>query len=190
MSCENDWETPYIDIIETKYNVPGNSNELIIPVEANCNWEIISQIPSWIAIEQPKGSGSGELSINISANNSYARSCELVVVAYADTETITINQKASTSGTLSVKTGECTITGSWMKYYLTIDYTLMDPHLASKTGIEINGKKYDCSDSPSNYHSMTITMQTLSVAGLQYRAYAVNGSTGEYIYGNYKVIGK
>lgn len=189
ISCENDWEPPYIEIVETVYNVSSSNSEIKIPMETNRQWEILSEIPSWITVEKNKGYGSGELSLSIAQNGSYARSCEFMVAAYSATQKIIIKQAASTAGTLSVTTGDCTVYGYRGKYSLSFNYTLENPYLAARSGVEINGKKYECSDNPSLYNSFMVTMNVFSVSGLSYRAYAVK-NTGGYIYGDYKVIGK
>lgn len=184
VSCEDDWEAPYLEIKETEYSVSNVTNEIVIPLETNYNWKVVSQVPSWITIEKTEGYGAGDLFLNVAANNSYARSCELIVAACTATNTITIEQVASTSGNLVISDEDCIVGGRWGNYQLLFSFKLKNPHLASKAGIEINGKKYQCSGTPSSYNKVDVAMNVMSVNGMVYRAYAVNRVTGKYVYGN------
>lgn len=191
VSCEDDWEAPYMKVTGTEYNISGAASQISIPIETNSGWRIVSSVPSWITIGSMDGSGTSELVVDVAENTSFARSCDLLIAANTNVETVKITQSASTSGRLSVTTGDCTVTGLLGKYTLTIGFTVANPHLASSAGVEIDGKKYRCEGKlSSSYNYVQVTLTALSVNGLEYRAYAVNKSTGQYVYGSTKTISK
>lgn len=190
-SCEEDWDEPFLNISQTEYKVGNEAEQIIIPIETNLKWQVVSALPAWITIENMEGSGSAEIMADIAQNGSFSRSCELIIAAGTESQTVKISQTASTSGKLSVETGDCDVTGLLGKYTLTINFKVTNPHLASRAGVEINGKEYDCEGTiSSSYNYVQVTVNSLGVIGTQYRAYAVEKSTGKRVYGSTKTINR
>lgn len=188
-SCSDDLEEPYINIQQKEFRVNSVGEKVAVPIESNGRWQIISPVPEWVTIENAVGSGTSELIIDVASNSSFERSCNLVLAANVKIETIKLTQSASTSGKLSVSTGSCTVDG-WLGHYtLTFSFTVINPHLASRAGIIYNGQQYQCSELGS-YCTVQISANSLNPYGGSYQAYAIDKSTGKYVYGSTKTINK
>ncbi len=188
VSCGDEWEAPFVQADNTEYSIPNTESQFVIKLESNRNWKIFSEVPEWLQISQTEGGGTTDLQVVASANNSYARTANLLVVAGTAAETISISQQASTSGRLTVETGNCSVTGFLGNYTITVGFTLGNPHLASEAGVEVNGKKYKCEEALKTSNVVQVAMNTLTVGNVSCRAYARNKLTGEYIYGSTKYV--
>ena len=187
VACDDYWESPSIRINDTEYSVPSTASKIEIPIETNVGWRIVSSLPSWIVADKMFDSGSSELILDISANNSGARSHKLMIAASTAVCIVEISQVASVVGTLSVTTGDCYKTGFLGNYSLTMYYTVRNPHLASEVGIEVDGKKYPSDNYASGSGYVEITSK-VNITASKYRAYARNKTTGRYVYGSTKTI--
>ena len=83
---------------------------------------------SWVTFDKTSGTGNSELQISVGRNRSNKRTTIVTVCAGTESAEIEIEQAASTTGTLSVTTGACTIkrekSGSKYKYTITaVSYT-------------------------------------------------------------------
>lgn len=187
-SCSDDWEEPYLNIANDELTANSAGGSLAIPVECNTHWQVLS-FPEWVTVNSPEGNGSSELQLDVAANSSFARSGKVVIAANAVVQTVKLTQQASTSGTLSVTTGSCSVTGLMSNYTFTFDFKISNPHLASSAGIIFGGQKYPC-DQLSPYSYVQVKLKTLNPYGGTYQAYAVNASTGKTVYGKTKTISK
>ncbi len=188
LSCSDDWEEPYLHIADDELTTNSAGGTLAIPVECNTHWQVLS-CPTWVTVDSPEGNGTSELLLNVAANNSFARSGNVVIAANAVVQTVALTQQASTSGRLSVVTGSYTVSGFLSNYTLTFDFTISNPHLASSAGIIYGGQKIPCSQLGS-YNYVEISLKTFNPYGGTYQAYAVNASTGNIIYGSIKTVSK
>lgn len=187
LSCSDDWEEPYLNISDSEISVSSSGEQVLVPIETNSHWRVLSSLPSWVTMEQTEGDNSSELVIDVASNSSFQRICKLVVAANAVTKNIKLTQAASTSGTLSVTTGDCTVTGFFGKYTLTFDFTVKNPHLASEAGIMVGNNKYPC-ETLGSYCFVQVSLQTLNPYGGTYQAYAYDKVHNKYVYGKTKTI--
>lgn len=188
LSCSDDWEEPYLHIQDEEISVKSSGGSLTIPIECNTHWQILS-LPTWVSTENSEGNGSSDLLFEVATNQSSARTGKIVVAANAVMQTVELTQQASTSGTLSVKTGSCTVSGLRPNYMLTFDLTITSPHLASKAGVIYGGQTYYCS-SIGSYSYVEVDVYSLNPYGITYQAFAVNAITGKYVYGSTKTVGE
>lgn len=186
-SCSDDWEEPYMNIPQKEIKVSSTQEKVTVPIESNRRWKIISSIPSWITIENTMGDKTSELIIDVASNSSFERSCVLILAASTQTETIKLTQSAATSGSISVSTGYCDISGIWPNYTLIFSFSITNPHLASVAGIIYKGKKYPCS-AINDYNTVSVNVKGLNPYGGSYQAYAINRTTGKYVYGSTKKV--
>lgn len=137
-SCTDDWEETYLSVGQTSFDVPSGGETLTVPINTNSSWRVVLPT-SWVSFDKNSGNGDDELNITVPRNSSNKRSGEVNICAGPEFQTIKIEQAASTSGTLSVTTGSCTITrvksGSSYKYTIKANYTVRGGHLASEAGV-------------------------------------------------------
>lgn len=191
-SCSEDWEEAYLEIDRSNIEVSNSSTSVEISIETNSNWRVITKDVSWISFDKTSGSGSDKLVVNISQNTSNQRSCTATIVAGTEVAEIHITQSTSTSGTLSVTTGSCTITrvksGSNYKYTVTATYNVKGGHLASECGIMFgNNKSKTIGTISDGTHTATLIVTTSNPSyTTNYKAYAIKKSNGTYVYGTSK----
>lgn len=70
---------------------------------------MVTKNASWVTFDKTSGTGNSELQISVGRNRSNKRTAIVTVCAGTESAEIEIEQAASTTGTLSVTTGACTI---------------------------------------------------------------------------------
>ena len=188
LSCSEDWEDVYLSIDKTILSA-GNSRETAtISIQTNTDWKVVTRNASWVTFDQTSGSRDGELQMTIGRNSSNKRTGTVAVCAGTEYAKIKVEQAASTSGTLSVTTGSCTITrtksGSSYKYTITATYTVFGGHLASEAEIMFGNSKSKTigTITDGTYTATAFVTTTNSNYTVTYKAYAMNKSTGATVY--------
>lgn len=187
-SCTDDWEETFLSVGQTSFDVPSGGETLTVPINTNSSWRVVSPT-SWCSFDKTSGNGDDELNITVSRNSSNKRSGEVNICAGTEFQTIEIEQAGSTSGTLSVTTGSCTITrvksGSSYKYTIKAIYTVRGGHLASEAGVMMGNRTAKNTGTISDgQHTATFVVATSSSSyTVSYKAYAKRKSDGKYVYG-------
>ena len=184
-SCTEDWEDAYLAIDQNNFSIPSSGETKTISIQTNSDWRVVTKNASW-------GTGNSELQISVGRNRSNKRTAIVTVCAGTESAEIEIEQAASTTGTLSVTTGACTIkrekSGSKYKYTITAGYNVQGGHLASEVGIMFgNSPSKTTGTITDGLHKATAYVTTSnSNYTVTYRAYAVKKSNGAKVYGTTK----
>ena len=189
-SCTEDWEDAYLAIDQNNFSIPSSGETKTISIQTNSDWRVVTKNASWVTFDKTSGTGNSELQISVGRNRSNKRTA--IVTVCAGTESAEIEQAASTTGTLSVTTGACTIkrekSGSKYKYTITAGYNVQGGHLASEVGIMFgNSPSKTTGTITDGLHKATAYVTTSnSNYTVTYRAYAVKKSNGAKVYGTTK----
>lgn len=190
-SCSDDWEEAVLSVDASSFSTANTGGTETVSIETNSKWKAVTSA-SWISFDKTEGSGNDELQIIIGRNSSNKRTGKVTICAGTEYAQIEITQAASTSGTLSVTTGDCTITrsksGTKYKYTIKAEYTVKGGHLASETGVMLGSSKSKNTGTISDgTHTATFTVTSSSSSyTASYKAYAVNKNTGNTVYGTTK----
>lgn len=188
VSCAEDWEDTYLTVEQTSFSVSSNGETITVPIKTNSDWKIVSPA-SWLSFDKTSGTGDSELQITVSRNSSNKRSAVVNICAGTEFQKIEIEQATSTSGTLSVTTGSCTMTrtksGTQYKYTITATYNITGGHLASEAGIMFGNSVSKTTGTISDgQHTAKLTVTSSSASySVTYKAYAKRKSTGAIVYG-------
>lgn len=186
-SCTEDWEDAYLAIDQNNFSIPSSGETKTISIQTNSDWRVVTKNASWVTFDKTSGTGNSELQISVGRNRS-----NVTVCAGTESAEIEIEQAASTTGTLSVTTGACTIkrekSGSKYKYTITAGYNVQGGHLASEVGIMFgNSPSKTTGTITDGLHKATAYVTTSnSNYTVTYRAYAVKKSNGAKVYGTTK----
>lgn len=185
-SCTEDWEDAYLAIDQNNFSIPSSGETKTISIQTNSDWRVVTKNASWVTFDKTSGTGNSELQISVGRNRSNKRTAIVTVCAGTESAEIEIEQAASTTGTLSVTTGACTIKRekSGSKY----KYTIKGGHLASEVGIMFgNSPSKTTGTITDGLHKATAYVTTSnSNYTVTYRAYAVKKSNGAKVYGTTK----
>ena len=190
-SCTEDWEDAYLAIDQNNFSIPSSGETKTISIQTNSDWRVVTKNASWVTYKT-SGTGNSELQISVGRNRSNKRTAIVTVCAGTESAEIEIEQAASTTGTLSVTTGACTIkrekSGSKYKYTITAGYNVQGGHLASEVGIMFgNSPSKTTGTITDGLHKATAYVTTSnSNYTVTYRAYAVKKSNGAKVYGTTK----
>ena len=171
-SCTEDWEDAYLAIDQNNFSIPSSGETKTISIQTNSDWRVVTKNASWVTFDKT--------------------SAIVTVCAGTESAEIEIEQAASTTGTLSVTTGACTIkrekSGSKYKYTITAGYNVQGGHLASEVGIMFgNSPSKTTGTITDGLHKATAYVTTSnSNYTVTYRAYAVKKSNGAKVYGTTK----
>ena len=171
-SCTEDWEDAYLAIDQNNFSIPSSGETKTISIQTNSDWRVVTKNASWVTFNK--------------------RTAIVPVCAGTESAEIEIEQAASTTGTLSVTTGACTIkrekSGSKYKYTITAGYNVQGGHLASEVGIMFgNSPSKTTGTITDGLHKATAYVTTSnSNYTVTYRAYAVKKSNGAKVYGTTK----
>lgn len=192
-SCTEDWEDAYLAIDQNNFSIPSSGETKTISIQTNSDWRVVTKNASWVTFDKTSGTGNNsELQISVGRNRSNKRTAIVTVCAGTESAEIEIEQAASTTGTLSVTTGACTIkrekSGSKYKYTITAGYNVQGGHLASEVGIMFgNSPSKTTGTITDGLHKATAYVTTSnSNYTVTYRAYAVKKSNGAKVYGTTK----
>ena len=186
-SCTEDWEDAYLAIDQNNFSISSSGE-----TQTNSDWRVVTKNASWVTFDKTSGTGNSELQISVGRNRSNKRTTIVTVCAGTESAEIEIEQAASTTGTLSVTTGACTIkrekSGSKYKYTITAGYNVQGGHLASEVGIMFgNSPSKTTGTITDGLHKATAYVTTSnSNYTVTYRAYAVKKSNGAKVYGTTK----
>lgn len=191
-SCSEDWEDTYLEVDQTTLNVSKGGETKTLSIQTNTDWKIVAKDTSWVSFDKTSGTGNSEVQITIGSNSSNKRTGTLTVCAGTEFVKIEIEQAASTTGTLAVTTGNCTIkrekSGSQYRYTITAEYYIQSGHLASEAGILFgNSASKTMGNIASGTHTATAFVTSSSPTyTVTYKAYAVKKSNGAKVYGTSK----
>ena len=191
-SCSEDWEDTYLEVDQTTLNVSKGGEIKTLSIQTNTDWKIVAKDTTWVSFDKTFGKGNSEVQMTIGSNSSNERNTTLTLWAGTEFVKIKIEQAASTTGTLSVTTGACTIkrekSGAKYKYIITAEYYIQGGHLASEAGILFgNSASKTMGTIASGTHTATATVTTSSPTyTVTYKAYAVKKSNGAKVYGTSK----
>ena len=108
-SCTEDWEDAYLAIDQNNFSISSSGETKTISIQTNSDWRVVTKNASWVTFDKTSGTGNSELQISVGRNRSNKRTTIVTVCAGTESAEIEIEQAASTTGTLSVTTGACTI---------------------------------------------------------------------------------
>lgn len=191
-SCTEDWEDVYLTIDQNNFSISNSGETKTISIQTNSDWKVVTKNASWVTFDKTSGTGNSELQISVGRNSSNKRTATITICAGTEFAEIEIEQAASTTGTLSVTTGACTIkrekSGSKYKYTITAEYNIQGGHLASEAGIMFGNSPSKTTGTITNgTHTATAYVTTSSANyTVTYRAYAVRKSNGVKVYGTTK----